>query len=102
MRAKISNIFEACTACQPADPGLNAKTLGSQILLPRLKSRDPVSPLQAAVQGRPGAAYVDIPSDVLMASAASTPPVASLEHHQTGCSGQDLHRAVQLLQQAQR
>lgn len=59
--------------------------------------------VQAAVQGRPGAAYVDIPSDVLMASSSSSPLMPSLKQPDAAtCSGQDLQRAVQLLQQAQR
>ena len=46
---------------------------------------------------------MDIPSDVLMASSSSSPPMPSLQQPDAAmCSGRDLQRAVQLLQQAQR
>lgn len=62
----------------------------------------------AAVQGKPGAAYVDIPSDVLMASNGGGEEVESVARvrapvvDKVGAGVDRVHAAVELLSNAQR
>lgn len=63
--------------------------------------------MQAALDGRPGATYVDIPSNILMAPAQGPLPSVPqsvprpFEHRQPADKG-DVQQAVSLLQGAQR
>jgi len=70
--------------------------------------------VQATVSGRPGAAYVDVPSDVLFAEASpqdipQLSPVKPLDHsqpspflHKPSAPAPSIKEAVRLLSQAQR
>ncbi len=62
--------------------------------------------MQATLSGRPGAAYVDIPSDILFAElprgAAPQLPPAPPPRQRARAGGNAIERAAQLLKSAQR
>ena len=68
--------------------------------------------VQATLAGKPGAAYVDLASDLLFAAAPSSdvsldlPPVQSIQTREAlarpSASSQDVQQAAQLLRQARR
>ncbi len=109
--AVLRTCVDAALLCDAADSSAShAKGLESMHALPILALLEtgccPAGTLQATLAGRPGAAYVDIPSDVLFGdlSASAAPPLPPLPgpRPRPRAPAAPLQQAVHLLASAQR